>query len=645
MTRKVKWIFLAVTALLVTLQACTPKPEATPTESPEIITTSPIEVTDPPAEFTATSPATETPTEVPDHSVVLISWDGSRTDFIYDLMDGGYLPTFEGFLEKGIRAEFAQTIDPSLTAAAHNSMSSGSWPTHTGITSNSFHVTGDDFNWYRVGFDEILDDAEPIWVTASKNGLTTATVFFVGGSPSHQGQLADYTVGFGIEDAYSNQRSVELESGDNWTDLPTSYNPPLEGQFTIQNVGPVYLCALDLSDDGNVNYDTVILNSERSGSDPAQTLQKDEWGSLVLLPRSYAGAHFLIKEISSERVVVFHTGVNHNNAAPADMKDAINDVFGFFPAGPDYYALEHGWITESEYVTMIERQARYLSDVAAWVYTTYHPDLLLTWQDPFDSAGHQFLMKSERQFNYSPEKELEYDGYYKDAARAADEALQTMLSAFDLDRTTVLMAGDHGMTVVHTSVYVNTILENAGLLTLDSQNSVIVNKSKAFAIASGGAVHVYINLIGREKGGGIVPDDEYPAIQAQIIDLLKDLQDPESGETVFDRVLPRQELASIGLDHPNSGDVFAQGNPGYIMSGWRGNDFIFEQAEYYGQHGYNSTLADMHTIFFAAGKGITPSDVPIAPVHVIDYAPTIAYLLDFEPAETVDGSIIPFFMP
>ena len=368
MTRKIKWIFLVVTALLFSLQACTPKIEATPTESPAITATSPIVATDPHADKTATTQVTETPTETPQHSVVLISWDGSRSDFIFDLMDGGYLPTFAGFLDKGIQAEFAQTIDPSLTAAAHNSMSSGSLPTHTGITSNNFHVAGDDFNWYRVGFDETMDEAEPIWVTASKNGLTTASVFFVGGSPSHNGQLADYTVGFGIQDAYSNQRSVELSSGDNWIDLPTSYNAPLEGQFTIQNVGTVYLCALDMSDDGNINYDTVILNTEPSGSIPAQTLQINQWGSLVLLPRSYAGAHFLIKEISNEKVVVFHTGVNHNNAAPNDMEDAINNGFGFFPAGPDYYALEHGWITENDYVTMIERQANYLADVAVWVY-------------------------------------------------------------------------------------------------------------------------------------------------------------------------------------------------------------------------------------------------------------------------------------
>ena len=631
LTRTSIWLVI----LLLSLQSC---------NSPSEVPSTDLPVTETPLRATATQQIVETATQTPRHSIVLISWDGSRADIIYDLMDNGLLPTFKTFSEKGVHAEFAQSIDPSLTAAAHNSISSGSLPRHTGISSNNYHVAGDDFSWYRVGFDETLDDAEPIWVTASKNGLTTATAFFVGGSPSHKDQEADYTIGYGIQDAYSTQRSVDILPGDNWTDLPVSFNIPLEGQFTIQNVGIVYLCVLDSSDDGNINYDTVLLNSQRSGSAFAQSLQKDQWGSLVLLPRSFAGADFLIQDISSERVVLFHTGVNHNNASPADMKAVINQEFGFFPAGPDYYALEHSWITEKDYISMLERQARYIADVTSWMFTTYHPDLLLTWQDPFDSAGHQFFMQSGRQLNYSVEKALEYDGFYKDAARVADQALQNMLSAIDLETTTVLMVGDHGMTTIHTSVFVNTILENAGLLTLDSKNSVIVGQSKAFAITSGGAVHIYINLVGREKGGGIVTDAEYPSVQSQIMDLLKKLQDPETGETIFERVLPHQELASLGLDHPNSGDVFAQANPGYVLDSWRGNDFTFAQAIYYGQHGYDSSLPDMHTIFFAAGAGIESTGSPIPPVKIIDYAPTIAYLLNFQPAGTIDGSIIPFFL-
>ncbi len=592
------------------------------------------------------------PTEIPltatsepgKKSVVLISWDGSRADIVYDLMESGLLPSFSEIAGRGVRAEFAQTIDPSLTAAAHNSISSGSYPTHTGITSNSFHVTGDDFYWYRKGFEEPMDEAEPIWVTASRNGLTTAAVFFPGGTPALDDQMADYTIGYGIQDAYSNQRKVKLSTAEGWSNSPASFSSPLAGSFSIQNVGSVYLLVIDSTDDSVENYDTVILNKERSVAEPAQTLRVSEWGSLVLLNTAYAGADFLIQEITSTTVTLYHTGVEHNTAYPGDLLDALNEKFGCFPAGADAYALEDGWITEEDFLYQLERQSIYMAQVAAWVYSTYQPDLMLTWQDPFDSAGHQFFMTDPLQFEYSPERADQYLAYYRRAAAVADRSLGIMLDGFDLENTTLLMVGDHGMAPIHSVVYVNTVLEQAGLLTLDSSNAVVLSKTRAFAIASGGAIHVYINLVGREKGGGTVTAEEYPAIQAQIIELYQGLVDPLTNAPVFQRVLPRLELAPLGLDHPNSGDVFAQAVPGYHLDAWRGNDFVFAPADFYGQHGYDSSLEQMHTIFIAAGAAVPVAGEIIPSIRVVDYAPTIALLLSFDPAGTVDGNAIPFFL-
>jgi predicted AlkP superfamily pyrophosphatase or phosphodiesterase len=626
MMRKQNRILTCVAFILVLIQGCQP---ATPIP--------PIEI-----------PASESPgiaaNEPARQSVVLISWDAARADTVYGLMEDGLLPTFASLAAGGMRAEYAQTIDPSLTAAAHNSISSGSYPSHTGIPSNSFHVAGDDFYWYRRGFDEPMEDAEPIWVTASRNGLTTAAVFFVGGTPALDEQLADYTIGYGIQDAYSVQRNVDLSEAEGWSDTPGSFSAPMSGSFTIQNVGPVYLYVIDSSDDGLQNYDTVILNNERSGSAPAQTLQESEWGSLVLLKRAYSGADFLIQKITSESVTLYHTGVERNTASPSDLLDALNDKFGCFPAGGDAYALEHGWITEDDFLHLLERQSVFMAEVAAWVYSTYHPDLMLTWQDPFDSAGHQFFMTDPLQLNYSPETAEQYKGYYDKAAAVADRSLLIMLEAFDLENTTLLMVGDHGMAPIHTVFYVNTLLEQAGLLTLDISNYVVVEKTKAFAIASGGAVHIYINLVGREKGGGTVTAEEYPAVQEQIIELFKDVVDPTTGEPVFQRVLARSDLGPLGLDNPNSGDVFAQATLGYHLDGWRGNDFLFSPADFYGQHGYDSSLPEMHSIFIAAGAGVPTPGMVIPPVKVVDYAPTIAWLLSFKPAGTVDGSPIPAFV-
>lgn len=625
MIRTIRLLCMVV-FLSAVIQGCQPAPVT------ETITT------------TTSSPTSTTPAESIIKPVVLISWDAARVDTINELMTAGFLPTFKSMVENGIQAEYAQTVDPPLTAAAHNSISSGSYPTHTGITSNSFHVTGDDFYWYRKGFEEPMDDAEPIWVTASRSGLKTASVFFPGGTPALSGQMADYTIGYGIEDAYSKQWEVALSSAQGWSDAPESFSNPQTGSITIQNVGPVYLYVIDSIDDNMQNYDTVILNTERSGSKPAQVLRVAEWGSLVMLERAYAGADFLIQDITSERVTLYQTGVERNTASPKELLTALNENFGYFPAGGDYYALENGWITEEDFLFQLKKQSTYMAEVAAWVFSTYQPDLMFTWQDPFDSAGHQFFMSDPRQLSYSPEAAENYQGYYQRAAKVADHSLSIMLEAIDLGKTTVLMVGDHGMAPIHTSVFVNTILEQAGLLTLDNQNYVVVNESKAFSIASGGSAHIYINLVGREKEGGIVTAAEYPAVVDQIFALLTQLVDPITGDPVFQRVLTRDQLESLGLDHPNSGDIFVQAIPGYALDGWRGNDFIFGPVDYYGQHGYDSSLPEMHAIFIAAGAGIHSTGEVIPPVKVVDFAPTIALLLSFQPVPTVDGSPIPYFL-
>lgn len=196
------------------------------------------------------------------------------------------------------------------------------------------------------------------------------------------------------------------------------------------------------------------------------------------------------------------------------------------------------------------------------------------------------------------------------------------------------------MAPIHTDVYINTILEKAGLLVLDRRNYVVVDRSKAFAVASGGAAHIYINLIGREQEG-IVSAEAYPDVQAQIIDLLRSSVDPATGKPVFSRVLAREELDSIGLSHPNSGDVFAQVEPGYNLDDWRGNYDVFSSSSFYGQHGYDSTSPEMFTIFIVGGYGVPSGGEVISPISVLDVAPTIASMLGFDPAPTVDGVPIP----
>ncbi|MBP1694575.1 MAG: hypothetical protein H6Q37_2458, partial [Chloroflexi bacterium] len=358
-----------------------------------------------------------------------------------------------------------------------------------------------------------------------------------------------------------------------------------------------------------------------------------------LLPNITAGADFLIQAISPTEVKLYYTGVYHNIAAPRPFLEALNQRFGFFPAGPDDYALEHGWITADDYLEMLDRSANWMAEVSAWVFNAYQPDLLYTWQDGFDAVSHNFLLVDPRQADFSPELSEQYANYRQTAEKIADQSLETMLQPVDLSTTDVFVTSDHGMAPVHTTVYVNTILSRSGLLRLDRRNYVNVNTTKAFAVVTGGSVNIYINLKGREKDG-IVSAEEYPQIQAQIAELLRQLTDPVSRQPVFQRVLTRQELATLHLDHSGAGDVFAQASIGYNLDDYRGKGVIFEPSKIFGSHGYDSALPEMQAFFIAAGADIPDTGTTILPVKIIDIVPTIASLLGFEPVPGLPGSPI-----
>jgi predicted AlkP superfamily phosphohydrolase/phosphomutase len=615
-------------------------PSISPTISPE--TATPTRQTIPLTPGWVTADPTAQPVSSSRPSLLLISWDGAGADLVNELMQEGCMPHFSALVRQGLQAEYAQTLDPSLTFAVHNSLSTGSLPRRTGIVSNAYHNMNDSFYWYRTGDEAPLEAAEPVWVTASRAGLTSATVLFPGSSTSFPNQAADYTVDFGVRDAYSRQAELSLAPAAGWDKLPSSFNPVLEAEYRIPEVALLRMLVIDTTDDGTQNYDTVFLISNgtpRNFDDKSLRLHSGEWGSLELLPNLHAGAEFLIQNITPEQLKFYHTGVYHNRAWPRRLLEEINQQFGFFPGGADAYAMDKGWINETDYLHLLQRTSEWAAGVTAWIYSSYHPDLIFAWQENFDSAGHQFFLRDPRQPGYSPERARQYEAFYRQAAEISDQALEKMLREVNLKTSYVLLTADHGMAPVHTTVYINTVLQRAGLLVLDSKNYVVVERSRAFAVASGGAANVYINLKGREETGTVMPE-EYSAVQQQVIQLLTGLVDPETGSPVFQRVLAREDLVSLGLDHSNSGDIFVQADLGYNLDGWRGEKKVFSPGTVFGQHGYTSSRKEMQAPFIAAGGSLPGGGQMIPPVRLIDIAPTIANLLGIEPASRVDGKPI-----
>jgi predicted AlkP superfamily phosphohydrolase/phosphomutase len=615
--------------------------------------------------------------------VIVLSLGGARADLVDQYLSDGLMPNLDRLVKGGVKAQYAQSVDPPLSTPAHASISSGCFPDKTGIISDKYHSPQDDFTEYASVLDGLEMAVEPVWRTAMRYGLRTAAVFWPGTGPDLHEQsalrqpfgvvypersrgaqgraqdTADYTVAYGESYALSAQHTLTFTVASGWENPPRSFSPLQEGLLRITGhedtlVSAINVLAVDTRDDGIANYDTFYLCRFKEIDDNSAPLVEGQWAPVTVSPHLRSGAYFRITAsnlmsltnplsptvpitvTAPISLTVFQSQVSYNQASPVELLREVNELFGFFPPPPDHHALQQGWITSEDYLTMAETQARWMMEVAIHIYTTYQPDLMLTGQSSLGEVVRQFLLIDERQPGYSPELAEEYAGYRQRGAQIADASLGQLLTATDLQDTTLFIVSDHGLAPVHTVVYLNTVLEQAGFLSFQDSPGFPVDatNSQALALASGGSAHIYVHLRGRERPG-VVPPEEYPALLDELVRTLSEVRDA-NGQSVLARIVRRQEMGGLHLSSPYSGDLFVQAEPGYVLSDESGKEAAFEPTSCYAGAGYDSALGEMHGIFVAAGRGVREGET-ISAVRIVDVAPTVTRFLGFAPGEMVDG--------
>jgi predicted AlkP superfamily pyrophosphatase or phosphodiesterase len=118
--------------------------------------------------------------------LVLISIDGFRWDYP-DIHD---VPAVRRLVSEGVRGERLLPVFPTLTFPNHYSIVTGMYPARHGLTANDFPLESGD--WFHLYLRERVEDGrnyrgEPIWVTAEKQGMVTASFFWVGSEAGIQG--------------------------------------------------------------------------------------------------------------------------------------------------------------------------------------------------------------------------------------------------------------------------------------------------------------------------------------------------------------------------------------------------------------------------------------------------------------------------
>lgn len=124
--------------------------------------------------------------------VVLISFDGFR----FDYLDRGITPNFDRLAARGVRADALIPVFPTKTYTNHYSVATGLYAGRHGLVGNDFYDPDRDA-YYRLRDRAAVEDGrwyggEPIWVTAEKQGMVSAAMFFIGTEAPVQGIQPTY---------------------------------------------------------------------------------------------------------------------------------------------------------------------------------------------------------------------------------------------------------------------------------------------------------------------------------------------------------------------------------------------------------------------------------------------------------------------
>jgi Type I phosphodiesterase / nucleotide pyrophosphatase len=256
--------------------------------------------------------------------VVMISLDGAKPDFIQKFIDEGVLPRDGGLARlsrHGAVAVQNVTASPSLTAVSHIAIATGSTAVHNDIPSNTFQAIVGPITSSLSGFAAPIGGyrenplgpapqptASPLWVQLRQQGKNVITATWPGGDgatisinntvvqPAEPIRVTDYTVPFGAFGGIGAQ-GFSLSRGNFASDPAVitalqaaghfSFSPVLATSAPIETFScssaPTATCtnaatldlkyairvaALDTTNDGKVNYDTLVFFDTTRGITP-----------------------------------------------------------------------------------------------------------------------------------------------------------------------------------------------------------------------------------------------------------------------------------------------------------------------------------------------------------------------------------------
>jgi len=166
------------------------------------------------------APAAQSAATVRAPVTILISIDGFRADYL----QRGITPNLSALAEGGISAAMRPSF-PTITFPNHYTLVTGLRPDRNGIVGNRMEDVRMPGKIFTMQSEEPYwwGEAEPIWVTAEKAGIRTATMFWPGSNVNYDGMRPHDWIQYG-HDVTDRQR---VDSIIDWLRRPADNRPQL----------------------------------------------------------------------------------------------------------------------------------------------------------------------------------------------------------------------------------------------------------------------------------------------------------------------------------------------------------------------------------------------------------------------------------
>jgi predicted AlkP superfamily phosphohydrolase/phosphomutase len=592
---------------------------------------------------------------------VVLGWDGTVPAFVHEMLRDGKLPNLATLIAGGAFADDVISTFPSKTASGFASLMTGAPPRLTGISGNRVpRVPRDQFTILESlpGFSGAPLTAEPIWAAAERAGRKAV----VSHMPTYADEQSAQMVRFaGYElirgrDGIVTKRALQPPGQTPWANAPASDVTPLELSFTIGDA-TLYGLLIDDPADSQLGYDTMVIAAGRDGKQALARLKAAAaapggelfWSQPVALnsaANQTTSVYFRLFELQADGgdFFLYHTRPARPLDLPADAS-ASPTVRSFIGNGASILYQTGGLgrtianggsgVAEARYLETMMFAQHQLIQTNRWAMANLPWDIFLAYTPFPDEAEHAWRGHLDAKLpTYRPEIAQKLRPFLEAVYVSCDEHLGLLLTERPAGSIAALIS-DHGLQGVYKRVALNQVLREKGLLAVDAQGRVDLTKTKViYPQVNNG----YLTINGVERKQGIVAREERGELIEKIRQIFFAMRDGD--RPVVSKVIDAAaEGEARGIGGDSGGDLYIELAEGYDFDPRIGPGNPITEIEPQGMHGANPEQASMRTIMVFNGPGVRAGQ-KIKDLRIIDFAPTLAWLLDLLKPRDASGRVI-----